>query len=166
MPTFQIPQFIEEKPKIIGPLTLPQFGYLAVAGAISFIAFHLFTTFPWIMITFVVGGAAIALAFVKISDQSAPKLILAAIIHFWKPQKYTWQKPTIAEDKIDTTAIENLLEARRRASFQKKLKSIALGIATGKFLKSQLEKTKKERLQVVKYITGEKKVAKRVDYKD
>lgn len=166
MPTFQIPQFIEEKPRIIGPLTLAQFGYIAVAGLISFVAFHIFTMFPWILITIVVGAMAIALAFVKINNQDAPKLLVSIISYIWRPQKYIWRETAVPEGKVDTTEIEKLLEARRRASFQKKLKSVALGVITGKFLKAKMEEAKKQRYQVVKYLTGEKKVAKRIDYKE
>ena len=32
MATFQVPQFIDEQPKVVGFLTLPQFLYLALSG--------------------------------------------------------------------------------------------------------------------------------------
>ena len=78
MATFQVPQFIEEKPKIIGPFTLAQFLYLAAAAAISFASFYVFTFFLWILITIIVGGAAAALAFGKVEGQEMAKIAAKA----------------------------------------------------------------------------------------
>jgi len=38
---YQVPQFIEVEDRIIGPLTLKQFLYLAFAGAILFVLWFL-----------------------------------------------------------------------------------------------------------------------------
>lgn len=162
---FQVPQFIEEKPKIVGFLTLPQFLYVAAAGIVSFISFKLFSFFLWILITVIAAGGAIALAFVKVNGQSLPAIILAGFRFVWKPKVYTWQR-AMKETMLDVSDIEKLQSLREKMSIQEKLKSIALHIATGKlFSPKQLrEREDKERYQVVTYMTGEKKIAKRVDY--
>jgi hypothetical protein len=162
---FQVPQFIEEKPKIVGFLTLPQFLYVAAAGILSFISFKLFSFFLWILITVMVAGGAIALAFVKINGRPLPAVVLAGFRFIWKPKVYTWQR-AMKETMLDVSDIEKLQSLREKMSIGDKLKTIALHITTGKlFSPKQLkEREEKERFQVVTYLTGERKVAKRVDY--
>jgi cellulose synthase/poly-beta-1,6-N-acetylglucosamine synthase-like glycosyltransferase len=165
MATFQVPQFIEEKPKIIGFLTLPQFLYLAAAGGLSFAAFYIFNFFLWIIITIILSGIALSLAFLKIGGQPLPKIIQAAFFFIWQPRKYVWQR-AMKEAEYDVSAIEKLEKIRRNMNFQEKLKSITLTITTASKLFSPKAKSeeKKEKYQVVTFATGEKGVAKRVDY--
>ncbi len=162
---FQVPQFIEEKPKIVGFLTLPQFFYLAGAAAMSFIAFKVFSFFLWLLVTLVLGGAAIALAFVKINGRPLPAVALAGFQFIWKPKIYTWQR-AMKETSLDVTDIEKLQSIREKMGIEEKLKTIALHIATGKLFspKEMREREQQEKYQVVTYLTGEKKVAKRMDY--
>lgn len=166
MATFQVPQFIEEKPKIVGPLNLQQFFYVAAAGAISFIAYMLFNFFLWFLITVIVGMLAIAMAFVRINGLPFPVLLQSALIYLWKPRVYTWQRP-LPETDLDISHIEKLEAARATMSIQEKLKSIALNITTGKLLSPQefRKQAPKERYQPVTFLTGERRLAKRVDYK-
>lgn len=164
MATFQVPQFIEQQPKIIGPLTLPQFLYLAAAGALSFIAFYVFNFFFWLMVTAVLIGTAIALAFVKINGQGLPKTLQSAFSYWWRPRTYTWQRE-IAKTTLDIKEVEKLEEIRNQMSIQEKLKSIALNITTGKiFSPKKLRKEQKDRYQIVTRLTGEREVAKKIDY--
>ena len=167
MATFQVPQFIEEKPKIIGPFTLAQFLYLAAAAAISFASFYVFTFFLWILITIIVGGAAAALAFGKVEGQEMAKIAAAALGFFIRPRIYTWQRK-LPMQTLDASSIERIEEARKKMRLQEKLQSAILAVTTGKlfsptFLKNQ---NQKERQQVVSYMTGERRVAKRVDYSE
>lgn len=163
---FQVPQFIEEKPKIIGPLTLQQFAYLAIAGIISFLSYLIFNFFLWFFITAIIGILAIVFAFVKVNGVPFPLVLQSSLTYYWKPRVYTWQRP-IAETALDISSVEKLEAARRSMSIQEKLKSIALNITTGKLLSPQefREQTPKERYQPVTFLTGERRLAKRVDYK-
>ena len=162
MATFQVPQFIEEKAKIIGPLTLSQFFYLAGAAAVSFASFYLFTFFLWLLVTIIVGGVAGTLAFGRVEGQEMPKVARAALGFFIRPRTYTWQR------KLETQVfdVERIEAARKKMKLQEKLKSAILSVTTGKifsptFLKNQRQQ---DRYQVVSYMTGEKRIAKRVDY--
>lgn len=168
MATFQVPQFIDEAPKIIGFLTLAQFFYLAGAGAISFICFYLFTTFFWVLITVFLAGIAISFAFVKIGGQTFPRIVVNAFRFLWKPRQYTWQR-MLPKTTFDLSQIEKLEAVRKRVTIEDKLKTIALGISTGKLfsasqIRDQQNDEKKKQFQVVTYATGERKLAKRVDY--
>ncbi len=166
MATFQVPQFIEEKAKIVGPLTLPQFIYIAIGGGVVFLSFKIFSFFLSVIIGMVVAAITIALAFVKINGQAMPKVATAAFLYFWTPRVYAWNR-TVKETSFDDSEIERIRAMRNHVSIQQKLQSIALNIATGKIFSSERErdeKKKDDRFQVVTYLTGERKVAKRIDY--
>ena len=167
MATFQIPQFIEEQPKVIGFLTLPQFLYLAAAAGISFAAFYVFTFFLWLLVTLVAATAAIALAFVKVNGQSFPTVLRAALAYYWKPHIYTWSRAP-SESKLPGAGdIEKIDALRRKIGIEEKLRSLALQITTGKIFSTSAESgRRKEKYQTVTYLTGEKRVVKRIDYKE
>ncbi|MBI4034249.1 MAG: PrgI family protein [Candidatus Brennerbacteria bacterium] len=163
MATFQVPQFIEQKPKIIGPFTLEQFLYIAAAGVLSFFAFYIFNFFFWFLLTILLAGAAIALAFVKVNGQRMPTVIKSAFSYLWRPRTYTWQR-AITQTVLDTSELEKLEETRSKMGVQERLKSIALSVSTGKIFSPKKWREEKDRYQVVTRITGEREVAKRVDY--
>ncbi|MDO8577285.1 MAG: PrgI family protein [Candidatus Wildermuthbacteria bacterium] len=89
---FQVPQFIEHEPKVIGPLTFRQFLYLAVPGVF---AFFLYFTVPFSI--FIIGAVLLgmlgfALGFLKAGGRSLPALLL----NFWgystNPKTYLWKE--------------------------------------------------------------------------
>jgi len=163
---FQVPQFITEQAKIIGFLTLPQFFYLAGAFVIALFAFFKFVFFLALIITIVAGALAIALAFGKINGQPLPKIISAAFKYLVSARTYTWQR-AMKETALDVSALEKIEAARRNIKFQEKIKSIALAITTSKLFspKQMREINETKKYQVVSFSTGERKFAKRVDYK-
>ena len=162
---FQVPQFIDEKPKIIGFLTLPQFLYVAGAGLLSFFAFNVFNFFLWILITAVLGGLAVGLAFVKINGQPLPKVLFAALGYVWQPRQFTWQR-AMKEASLDVSRLEKIEALRNSMSLQDKIKSLAMNVTTGKIFQGKAggNGDPKEKYQVVTLLTGEKKMAKKVDY--
>jgi len=168
MATFQVPQFIEEKPKIVSFLTLQQFLLLGGAVVVSIILFYIFSTFLWVVLSMIVVGVAISLAFIKINGQDLPRVAQAAFRYFWNPRVYIWER-AMEETSIDTSSLEKLSTMRRSMSIQEKLKSVAQSITTGKIFKPETElpegtKMPKGKYEVVTYLTGEKRTAKRVDY--
>jgi len=167
---FIVPQFIDEKPKIVGFLTLQQFFILAVGGIVCYIAWSVFTIPVAIFVTIIVGSIAGAAALGKVNGQSVFLLLLAALKHAWNPRTYTWQRK-FAETTLDTSGVEKIEAMRRSIGIESKLKSLALAVTTGKIFSGFTQpgtkrgSEEKERFQVVSYLTGEKKVAKRIDYK-
>jgi hypothetical protein len=164
MATFQVPQFIEQKPKIIGPFTIEQFLYIAGGGALGFLSFYIFNFFLGLIFAIIFVGAAIAMAFVKVNGQRMPTIIKSALSFIWRPRTYTWQR-AISQTVLDVSELEKLKEARSKMGVQQKLKSIALNVTTGKvFSPKKWREEEDDRYQVVRYLTGEKEVAKRIDY--
>ncbi|MEK7192015.1 MAG: PrgI family protein, partial [Patescibacteria group bacterium] len=92
MAQFQVPQFIETESKIIGPLTLKQFLYIAAAGLTSFFLFFILQTWLWLIITALIGIAAASFAFIKINGQPLSTIFRGAFLYFWQPKLYLWQR--------------------------------------------------------------------------
>ena len=162
MSTFQDPQFIEEKPKIIGPLTLVQFFYIAGAGAIILIARYVFNFFFWIVFSAALAAIGGALAFVKINGQTLPGVAFSAFRYFWRPRTYTWQR-VVAEKKGGALEMKKIEAIRKSAGLGEKIKSLALGVLTRKTPLARAD-GEKEKYQVVTFMSGEKRMAKKVDY--
>ena len=89
---FQVPQYIDVKDKIVGPLTLQQFFYLATGFLIIFITYFFFATALWIITSGIIGSAAVALALVQYNGRPLMTILGAAIRYFWNPRHYQWQR--------------------------------------------------------------------------
>jgi len=131
---YQVPQFIDIEDRIIGPLTLKQFLYLAFAGAILFAAWFLFKFYIWIIIAVPIVAAALAFAFLKINDRPFVYFFLAAVFYFIKPKLYIFSSApatpgpkAIPEKPPETTIPET--EGKVTVS---KLKELALSLDTRK----------------------------------
>lgn len=96
---FQVPQFIEIESKIFGPLSFPQFIY--VAGGVA-IAFLFYVAIPYFyialipMILSVLSGAA--LAFYKVNDRSLIFLVQSMIKYYAGSKLYLWKKDAAKKD--------------------------------------------------------------------
>ena len=163
MPNFQVPQFIEQKAKIIGPLTLGQFFFVAAAAAISLGSFYVFDFFLAFLVSAIAVAIGIALAFVKINGQSLPNMFLSAMNYWWHPRTYTWQRIS-PQKTIEISSLEKIENLRKKIGVQEKLKSIALSVVTRGGLSKSLRNKNNEEYQTVTFITGERRRAKKVDY--
>jgi len=89
---YETPQFIEVEAKIVGFLTLKQFGWIAGAFAINLILFLLFKPFVVIILGIPITALAATLGFVKINGMSFGQYILKALSFAFKPKTYIWRK--------------------------------------------------------------------------
>ena len=170
---FQIPQFIEMENKIVGPLTMKQFLYLAAAGGVSFMTFFLFQTWLWFMTTAIFVAIAAALAFIRYNGQPLPKIIFYAFGFFWKPKLYIWKRE--AEERI--LEIPGMPAMPRKnvkdyISRMPSVKKLWTDLMTTKEPIAKREKgmffsggQTKDRFSAIRKITGEKEVARRIDYR-
>jgi len=116
MEKFQVPQFIEQEDKIVGPFTLKQFFYIAVAGGILFFLFFYVRLGVWLVFLGIFGSIAISLAFIKINGHSLSKYLYLGFRFYWNPQLYLWKKEIPSMQKIQpipTTKIHR--EPRQQA---------------------------------------------------
>ncbi|PIR41359.1 MAG: hypothetical protein COV31_01525 [Candidatus Yanofskybacteria bacterium CG10_big_fil_rev_8_21_14_0_10_46_23] len=89
---FQVPQFIDTEEKIVGPLTLKQF--LWVAGGVS-IVFIIFVGSQSFLITFLIGGPILviagALAFLKVGNTPLPRYAYYAFKYLTENKRFLFQ---------------------------------------------------------------------------
>ncbi|MBI2013463.1 MAG: PrgI family protein [Candidatus Colwellbacteria bacterium] len=162
MPQFQVPQFIETEDKIFGPFTLKQFLYIAAAGFLSFVFFFIVELWLWFLITVVLGAAASALAFVKIHGRSAITVAFSAFKYIWSPRLYIFKTKTPApEQKIPGGALRNIGEklATTKSAIPKRESF------TPHIFNPFKDKEKEEQYEAIQRITGDKEIARRVDYR-
>ncbi len=180
---FQVPQFINTENKLVGPLTIKQFLYLAGAFLISVALFYIIEIWLWVLFTVFLAATALALGFIKYNGQSLPKIIWLAIGFLWKPRLYIWQREII-EKEIKIPKFPKIPPAETINSKRETLKKLATETPNIKKLWQNLLTTKnpipkrektiktpflgkkpKEKFQLFRKITGEKEIIKRVDYR-
>ncbi|MHB1163253.1 MAG: PrgI family protein [Minisyncoccota bacterium] len=96
---YQVPQFIEVEDKIIGPLTLKQFIYLAGAGGLVVIFFSYLPIIFAILLALPVGGLGVALAFYKVNGKPFVEMLEASVNYFTSKKLLLWKytAPTAKE---------------------------------------------------------------------
>lgn len=90
-----MPQFIEMEPKVVGPFTFKQFVFVGIAGAVCFMLYFLIgktNFFLFLLISIVLMGGALALAFLKIGGRSLPTILGNSLKFLFSPKLYVWQK--------------------------------------------------------------------------
>lgn len=102
MRQYQVPQFIDIEDKIVGPLTLKQFLYLVVGGAIVVIAYYSLHFVFFIIVALPVGLFALALAFWKVNGVPFTKISMNALNYFIKPHLYLWKQLPPEAPKLKT----------------------------------------------------------------
>ncbi len=165
---FQVPQFIDVAPKIVGPLTIRQFLYIAAAALPSFLLFFILQFWLWIMVAAILVSAALALAFAKVNGQPLPRVALAAFHYLWRPRFYLWRR---VEEPPETPSLPRFpfLQQPERAPIKDLLFKIATTTrpiekreVSGKFFASF---RRRDAFEEVRKTTGERGTARRVDYR-
>jgi len=189
---FQVPQFIDIAPKIIGPLTLRQFLLITAAAFPSFLLFFVLQFWLWIIITGMLVGSSIVLAFGKINGQPIMRIAGAAFGYFWKPRLYLWKNKAEASPRTkeiekmgkENFSLNNILKGFGKNRAEKThifpedenktpLGELSLKMNTWSHPIEKREKTTKlfglmksrEKFEGLKKTTGEREVARRVDYR-
>jgi hypothetical protein len=92
---FIVPKFIERELRIIGPLTLKQFLYLAAAGSICFILKYLAPFWVFLSSCFFLGGVGFALAFFRIGGRPLPIIIANFFKFSISPKLFIWKRKKV-----------------------------------------------------------------------
>jgi len=164
--TFQVPQFIEQKPKIIGPLTLRQFAFIASASFLSFLSYYVFDFFLWAVTSVILELAGILLAFGKINGQDSVSILKSFFFFLINTRVYVWSRgsPDNGAGGNDSGGMRHI---RSLAGIQEKLQAITLGVTTGKLFSTKRSvKSGGQNTQLATMQTGEKVFLKRMDYKE
>jgi len=158
---YQVPQFIEAEDKIVGPLSIRQFLYIGVAGALCFALFYMVQTWLAAMLSMILISLGLAFAFVKVNGRPLASTATSAFLFYWKPQRYSWQvKKTPSATKPEAVAV-----AREEAFSGASLKSVWTKLQTGENTGKTKLREVDGRYEVFRRQTGERRLARRVDYR-
>jgi len=91
MATFQVPQFINTEDKIVGPLTLKQFGFIATAFLVSVLLFYILTFWLWAILVVFFWASALGLSFAKVAGRSLLSYLTSIFLFYWHPRVFLWQ---------------------------------------------------------------------------
>ncbi len=168
---FQVPQFIDVEDKIIGPLTLRQFIYLAVAGGFSFILFFALQTWLWIIITTILGMIAAAFAFIKMNGRSLGLILLAALKYAWQPKFYLWRREAIKRELPHLTTVpQQKHSAESLHDLYMKMSTSTQAIENREKPSAAFSLLRKpaellEKYEITQKQAGDRELYKRVDYR-
>lgn len=105
MNQFQVPQFIDREPKIVGPLTLKQFGYIGVPVVVAFILTAFLETWLVVVIAFPLILLGVLLAFMKVGGIPLSRYLLHMIQFSFERHVYVLKK---TEPTIEVFGMEKL----------------------------------------------------------
>jgi hypothetical protein len=97
---YEVPQFIEEETKIIGPLSIRQFFIFLGGLVVSFIFFFMFELWLWLLLTVLLFAALSILSFAKVNGRPMSALVLHAARYLWSPRLYLWQKAGLKPEEF------------------------------------------------------------------
>lgn len=146
---FQVPQFIEVEDKIIGPLTIKQFIYIAGGAGMCFVIIRYLGLLFGIMAALPVAAFALALAFYKPNERQTFILFVENAFRYFVGEKlYIWKKQDkkpvakTAEERESTNDLDNLYVPRLADS---KLKDMTWSLdVTTKELTNPVTKNNKQ----------------------
>lgn len=92
MEQYPVPQFIEEESKMAFFLTVKQFVYLVIAGAIIFILYITLPFFIFVIASIVIAGVAGSFGFLKFDGVPVLTIILNSFGFITGTKNYTWRK--------------------------------------------------------------------------
>lgn len=115
---YQVPQFIEVEDKLIGPLTLRQFIYLAGAGGICIIFFSYMNIVLALLFSALVIALAACLAFYKINGKPFIQVLEAGFNYYIKGKLFLWKHEDFgsAEKSAASAAAAAAIETALRVS--------------------------------------------------
>ena len=88
---YQVPQFIEVEDKIVGPLTLKQFLYIAGGAGLCVVFFAYLPLVVAFIFSALVGGLASALAFYKINGKPFIEVLEAGFNYYTRSKLFLWK---------------------------------------------------------------------------
>lgn len=160
-------------------LTLKQFLYLAVAGALIFLLFFYVEPWLWFMLAPLIGIIGAAFAFLTVNGRPFVYFVRSAITYVWHPHVYVF-KPKVGRS---TDEPDIAVPTPKRSPFFTPpsfgtLNKLFEKINTSKEAIPQREQPLipqvkltqsqeriKERYELVRNITGDREKARRVDYR-
>lgn len=173
MAQFAVPQFIDFESKIVGPLTIKQFAFVAIPSFVCFLLFFVLKLWIWIIVSIPLVSCGVCFAFIKIGGQPLYKITLYAFRFFWAPKRFVWKQPQVEMTVSLPTIQQKRYTLRTLIPDFSKVTQLWQALTTTKNPIPKREKIVpgrsledvQEQYQVFRKITGEKEVARRIDYR-
>lgn len=89
---YQVPQFIEVEDKVVGPLTLKQFIYLAGAAGLCVLLFTSLPKVVAVLLALPIAGFAAALAFYKVNGKPFVEVVEAGFNYYTRAKLFLWKR--------------------------------------------------------------------------
>ncbi|HEX5774473.1 MAG TPA: PrgI family protein [Candidatus Paceibacterota bacterium] len=89
---YQVPQFVEIEDKIVGPLTLKQFIYIAGGAGLCIVFILYLPLFLGVLLSIPVAALAGALAFYKVNNKTFVEMLEAGFKYYIGSRLYLWKK--------------------------------------------------------------------------
>ena len=99
---YQVPQFIEVEDKIVGPLTLKQFIYLAGTAGLLVLFFFYLPLWLAVIISIPVGGLGGALSFYRMNGKPFIEILEAGFNYYTGAKLFLWKH---VEPKAEQTPV-------------------------------------------------------------
>lgn len=174
---FQVPQFIETEDKILGPLTLKQFLYITGATLVAILLYFEFTFWLWLILAIVIEGTTLVFNLVKVNGRPMRVLATSAFLYVWNPRVYTYRSTLEVAVVSISTQTTPVIPKIKQASQTGSLRNLLDKLTTTKEaipnresplpeeFKATSRESVKERYELIKKITGDEEVARRIDYR-
>ncbi len=110
-----MPQFIEVEDKLIGPLTLKQFIYIAGAGGLCVVFFVYTPILLALLLSGLVVALAAALSFYRVNGKSFIEMLEAGFNYYTGAKFFLWKHkdPSMKEQSVTAAAAAAAEEAAR-----------------------------------------------------
>ncbi len=112
---YQVPQFIEVEDKIVGPLTLKQFIYLAGAAGLCVVFFFYLQIVFALLLSLLIAAFAAALSFYKVNGKPFVEVLEAGFNYYTSGKLFLWKRrePKAGEASAAAAAAAAASEATR-----------------------------------------------------
>jgi len=110
---YQVPQFIEVEDKIVGPLTLRQFIYVAGAAGLCVIFFTYLSMLFAILLSLPIVALAVALVFYKVNGKSFLEILEAGFNYYTSSKLFLWKHQEPKKEATNAAAAAAAAETPR-----------------------------------------------------
>ena len=137
---FQVPQFIEREPKIIGPLSFNQFIIFAILGGICFVLYFSLPRTVFYTVTLLAFGITGTIMFIKKDGFPLYIIIRNSFLFLFLPKLYLWRPKEVTTSILKEESPQKTSRTEQQASQESPLKltrkgqleNIIIKVETGK----------------------------------
>lgn len=128
---FNVPQFIDVEDKVAGPLTAKQILWMVGMGGVLFIVWTFFDTTTFFVLSLPVIILFVLFAFYRPYNQSLLFFSVNAVMFFFRPKVYTWDRPGVVKNDIVKPKEEKVIIGSKSLSIEE-IQSLAKAVDGGK----------------------------------